>query len=191
MSSFRQLMMREKGGSNIIYAPTLDGTEQITTMSGVNGYVTPTISNNELKTQNYASGYLTEGWNNTVNWKLTFKCSSNSTSVIGGFYIVFPSTINRDYNELLFDNTLTMFIYENGSKTFDDTYFKSAYATYNTWANITVEKLSSTQLKISVGANSKTITWNSMSTQNRLCIGVDSWNSSFIGYLKDILVIKV
>ena len=52
--------------SRVIYQPALDGTESITTIITY----TPTISNNELVS---GCGYLTNGWDNTIDWVLTFE----------------------------------------------------------------------------------------------------------------------
>lgn len=52
--------------SRVIYQPALEGTESITTIRTY----TPTISNNELVS---GCGYLSDGWDNTIDWELTFE----------------------------------------------------------------------------------------------------------------------
>ena len=100
------------GGSNILYQPTLDGTEQITTMSGQNSpYITNNTLTGQISGQKGGSGYLTQGWDNTGLWKLNLNgFISNS----GGGIIIAMGTTQRDYNLVMIDASGSLWRY-NGS----------------------------------------------------------------------------
>ena len=72
-----------------LYNPLLDGTENITTISSY----TPTISNNEMVN---GCGYLTNGWDNTVDWELTFEYYTTGDN--NGYLVIPQNTSQRDKN---------------------------------------------------------------------------------------------
>lgn len=187
--SFYQLMMRNKGGgSNILYAPALDGTEQITTMSGQNS---PHIENNTLTgytaSGNGGSGYLSEGWDNTGLWELTYKGRINGSDGYAGLLLVCNSN-KRDYN--LINTTREHWRY-NGSSSRTFNYSPPIYGT--TMHNIKITKTNSTTVVIKVD-DGESVTINdftALSQTNRCYIGVDSWKADRYGVISDILVVSI
>lgn len=187
MSGFTQLMMRNKG-SNILYAPALDGTEQITTMSGQR---TPTIVNNTL-TGYYSSGkggsgYLSEGWDNTGLWQLTFKGRLFGYS--GDGLLLVCNSSQRDYN--LINMTSEDFWRYNGSSSTKFSYSPSLYS--STMRNVTITKINSTTITIKVDTGSEVMIngFTALSQTDRCYIGVDSWENGKYGIISDILVVKL
>lgn len=172
--------------SNILYQPSLDGTEAITTMSGQD---TPIITNNMLAG---GSGYLTQGWDNTGLWKLTFKAYSTSSSTVinNGIIICPPSATQRNQNEFLITNGGSIYIYSNGSNVLHDRTVENIISCYQTWTEYTITKTSPTTINISNGTSQVNITWNALSSYNKICIGVDKWSTDYIG-IKDISVTKI
>lgn len=186
MSGFSQLMMRNKGsGSNILYAPSLDGTEQITTMSG---QTSPVITNN---TFSGGSGFLSDGWNNSGLWKLTFEAKSSQSNSNCGAGIFLPTMTTRDQNCAKVTSACYVSIYANSSTVVaNDSYFYNySYRMYN-WLPITIEKTSNTTIEISIGTGQKTYTWSVLSSTSKMCIGVDTWSSNACS-IRNILVVSV
>ena len=179
MSSFRQLMMKSKTDSNILYAPKLNGTEQITTL-------TPTVSiqNNTLRG---GSGYLSLGWDNTVLWELTFKFRGVSTVAQGGFYIIAPTMVERDVTEFLYTGDSRIYMYTNRYSVSSASFLGLGNIT--SWENIKFTKINSSSLVLKIGGIQATLSWSALSSLSRVCIGVDSWGGTF--EMKDIVVTKI
>lgn len=172
-----------KSSNNIIiYQPSLDGTEQITTMSG---QTTPTISNNTLVG---GSGYLTQGWDNTGLWKLSFTAKANSGDC--GIILHVSSNNSRDNNLLQLTGNSAIYGYQNSSTVIsDDRYFTeidSNNLLTKGWQDITYEKTGATTIKISMNGYSHTINWTTLQSYNTINIGVDSWGGT--AQLKNIVV---
>lgn len=165
-----------------LYAPTLDGTEQITTMSGSSS---PTISNNTLSG---GSGYLSEGWDNTGIWTLTFKAYASSTPSDCGVYILPPTMTNRDNTEFMISGVGKTFVYIGGSAQTIDTTTYYPSINLQSWQDIKIKKTDSTTLVLEMGGVSHSYTFSTLSNYNKICIGVDSWGG--VCNIKDILVIK-
>ena len=184
---FYQLMMKNKGGgSNILYAPALDGTEQITTMRN---QVTPTIANNIMYG---GSGYLSQGWDNSVLWELKFEATAEANKG-NGIMLHAGTTNTRDYDLVCLTGDSAIYIYSNGSTTtVDDRYFpnqSSQNRLDSGWKQITIEKISSNQIKITINGYFKTWTFPAMATYDIVQIGVDSWGGT--AQLKNIIVTKI
>lgn len=168
---------------DVLYAPALDGTETIFTFT--NSSYTPIISNNMLEN---GSGYLTEGWDNSVLWKCSFTAESTSTSG-NGWLLTLDNVTTRDSNEFLQVSGGRLYMYEDGSTTLDS---QTGYTLYNTWRNIVVEKTSATKIKLTMDGNYvATYTWNKLATSSKVYIGVDKWNTNGYTKIKDILVVTV
>ena len=188
MSGFTQLMMRKKQDSNILYAPKLDGTEQITTMSGQNS---PTIVNNTFtgytSSGKGGSGYLSEGWDNTCLWQLTFKGRIFGYS--GDGLLLVCNSSQRDYN--LINMSSEDYWRYNGSSSTKFSYSPSLYSSI--MRNVTITKIDSTTITIKVDTGSE-VTINgftALSQTDRCYIGVDSWENRKYGIISDILVVKL
>lgn len=173
----------------ILYQPALNGTEPITIMSSQNS---PTITNNTLtgytSSGNGGSGYLSEGWDNTGLWQLTFKGRLNTPS--SGIILVCDST-QRDYN--LINLARTDFYRYNGSSSTTFSYSPTLYS--NTMHDITITKTDSTTIKIKVDSGSEvTISgFTPLSQTDKCYIGVDSWSTGSSNYaiISDIKVVKL
>lgn len=165
-----------KGSDNIIYQPSLDGTEQITVLSG-----DVSIQNNILRG---GSGYLSLGWDNTVSWELTFKFRGVSTVAQGGFYIIAPTMTERDVTEFLYTGDSRIYMYTNRSSNTSG-YFM-ALGNITSWEDIKFTKTGSNGLRLKIRNYETTLNWSALSSLSRVCIGVDSWGGVF--EIKDILV---
>lgn len=151
--------------SRVIYQPALDGTEAITTIRTY----TPTISNNELVS---GCGYLTNGWDNTIDWELTFEYYVTGDN--NGYLIIPKGTTSRDYNGIQqwYSNQLNFRV--NGSSPSGN--ITNATVT-NQWINVKVTKVGYVW-KVYYNDILKT-TWNASSyastldTWTEMCIGLD------------------
>lgn len=191
MSGFNQLMMRKKDSSNIIYAPILDGTEQITTMQG---QLSPTITNHTLVG---GCGYLSLGWENIGLWELSFQAYSNcSTNETGTGIILCPNTdISRDINCFKILNSGGLRSYTNGTNVIRDDSLAGQASCCQRWINIKITRTSPNTIDIvfDIDENThytKTLTWNSLSSFSTICIGVDSWVSGKEMSIKNIKVVS-
>lgn len=186
MSGFSQLLMRKKD-TNILYAPALDGSEQIYNPTG-----TPaaTIYNHMLQNGN---GWLTEGWDNTVFWKLTFSSKKESGDDCCGADVILPTSTNFDQNIITITTDCQISVFNNGFRQFpNDTYFKNlGFTMSQNWLDITIEKTSLTSFIITMGGYSKEYPFNNLSATNKLCIGMHKWSNNNLFQIKDILVVKI
>lgn len=184
MSVFRQLMMKSKQNNNILYQPKLDGSEQITTLSGQSS---PYITNNILQ---YGSGYLTEGWDNTILWKLTFEAYSTGFNNNTGVFIILPTATNRDQDEVMMLQRGDVCVYANSILTDNFWDFNSAGVNiYDNWTTIEIEKTGNTSLIMRISSTTKTFTWSKLSSTNKMCIGVDTWGNDY-SKIRNILVVR-
>ena len=151
--------------SRVIYQPALDGTESITTIRTY----TPTISNNELVS---GCGYLTNGWDNTIDWELTFEYYVTGDN--NGYLVIPKGTTQRDKNGIQqwYSNQLNFRV--NGSSPSGN--ITSATST-NQWISVKVSKVGYVW-KVYYTDILKT-TWNASSyastldTWTEMCIGLD------------------
>ena len=191
MSGFSQLMMRKKGGSNIIYAPVLDGTEAITTISRQQS---PIITNNILTGQNSVGnagcGFLSEGWDNTILWELN--CKVMWTGANEGFCIYGGISTDRDKSCV---KITEWEIWVYGSKSQRIASFSNAMGV---WCDVKVTKTSSTGLDLLITYNgntklSRSIDWSDLPQRDRVFIGIDGWDTGRTKYnsIKDIVVTKI
>lgn len=173
--------------SNILYQPLLDGAEQITTMSGQKS---PHIANNTLtgyiNSSESGSGYLSQGWDNTGLWELTFK--GRITGEGSGIILVCDST-QRDNN--LINISATYLWRYNGSSGSNYSYYPSVES--SEMRDITITKIDSTTITIKIDNDSAgTISgFTPLSQTNRCYIGVDYWAFGAYAIISDILVTKV
>ena len=193
MSKLFGMMMSNSGGDNILYAPVLDGSEAITTITGQNS---PKILNNTFTGQttsgNGGCGYLSLGWDNTVNWELNCKGywyeGNCGICIYDGIYT------SRDRACLKLTNAELWVYTDNGGGIRHSPCFPQMYA----WNDITITKINSTkvQVKITYFGTSKlnqTVTWNDLALHDKVFIGVDTWGAgnTYYSSVKDIVVTKV
>lgn len=151
--------------SRIIYQPALNGTEAITTIETY----TPTISNNELVN---GCGYLTNGWDNTIDWELTFEYYVTGDN--NGYLVIPKGTTTRDYNGIQqwYSNQLNFRV--NGSSPSGNI---SHATSTNQWIRVKVTKVGYVW-EVYYNDILKT-TWNASSyastldTWTEMCIGLD------------------
>lgn len=166
--------------SRIIYQPALDGTEAITS---INSY-TPTISNNELVS---GCGYLSNGWDNTIDWELTFEYYVTGDN--NGYLVIPKGTTQRDKNGIQqwYSNQLSFRV--NGSSPSGN--IINATET-NQWINVKVTKVGYIW-KVYYNDILKT-TWNASSyastldTWTKMCIGLDKDNDRGSAKIRNIKV---
>lgn len=158
---------------NILYAPALDGTEQITTLSG---QTSPTISDNQLVG---GSGYLTQGWDNSGLWQLTFRAyATNVNTIDTGIILCPPTATDRDENEFMLTNGGSMYIYENSAQVGYDSSLQSILDTYQSWAEYTISKIAPDTIRIYWENGYVDMTWEALASYDRICIGVDKWSDN-------------
>lgn len=172
-SSETLLNKNQISSGNILYEPSLDGTEQITTLSG---QTSPTISDNQLIG---GSGYLSEGWDNSGLWELTFRAyATNINTIDTGIILCPPTATSRDENEYMITNGGSMYIYENSTQVGYDTTLQSILDTYHSWTEYTIRKIASDTLRIYWEQGYVDIVWEALASYDRICIGVDKWSDN-------------
>jgi hypothetical protein len=190
---YQNYIIPKQKDSNVLYSPALDGTEQITTLTGKQ---TPVIVDRSLYNNKNACGYLTEGWDNSGLWKLSFDayCSNSyTTSYYAGIVIIKKGELLRDNNVLNIVPVFSLYLYQNGSLTYENMTLRNQGCNYyQKWTTIEVEKISSSSVVMTVDNKSVTLTnMSSLLSNERLCIGVDSWSTNMGVYVKNIIVTKV
>ena len=159
--------------SSVIYQPALDGTETKKQISG-----TTTISNGVMTC---GASYLTPGWDNTGNWKLTFEAKiTNDQSAVA---IYNPNDTQRDKNQIKitgnYHKNITSYTKGNTESS------KTTSVPIDTWFAIECVK-NGNSLTATWNNNSYTVTWTQLTTLSKVCIGVDTW-----GKCASIMNIKV
>lgn len=194
MSSFRQLMMKKKGNSNIIYAPALDGTEAITTISGQQS---PRIVDNVFTGQNSngngGCGFLSEGWDNTVLWELNCKVWWSSGGD-NGFCVYDGISTGRD-RACVKITDWEVWVYSDTGRSDRTSAFTNSVGV---WCDVKITKKSSTGLDILITYNGNTnlsvsVGWSDLSQHDKVFVGTDGWGSGSTKYnsIKDIVVTKL
>ena len=157
--------------NQIIYKPLLDGTESIKNISG-----TVTASDGVLTGK---SGYLSAGWSNTKDWKLTCQFYIKSDT---GIIICSNTTSSRDYDQIQI-NTSGVSQHSQSSQ-----YTSFAFSSsLNTWHDLTIIKNSQGYTIIIDDVTAGTIDYR---IPPIICIGVDSWGSNSAS-IKNITVVKL
>ena len=181
----------ENFGDNILYAPLLNGTETVYTIpyeaNGTSINFQPIISNNQLKD---GAGYLSDGWDNTVNWELTFEYYTTGDN--NGYLIIPKGTNSRDYNGIQqwYSNQLNFRV--NGSSPSGN--IRNATSTKQ-WINVKVTKVGYVW-KVYYNDILKT-TWDASSyssivdTWTTMCIGVDRNMSRNSAVIRNIIVKEI
>lgn len=171
-------------GPSYIYAPTLDGTE---TWYKINSSYTPTYSTVSGVNQVCdACGYLSDGWDNTINWKLTFEYKYSSGTVSQGALVTFNNVTARDRNSLQFwGHVLINHQGTGGSELFSS----QTVCPPNTWNTVEITKNGSS-LTIVVNDNTYTCTNTdfSNSSRTRAVIGLDKTGTQITACIRNIKV---
>lgn len=164
--------------NTVLYQPTLNGTEEITQISG-----TTTVSGGEI----YGGvGFLKEGWDNSSNWKLTCKYKAQ----YGTSMWVMPTTETQMENnglQLKNYNDHEYSVFVNGATT-----TKSADTNCypnDTYVPVTIVK-DGTTFTLTINGYTYTATWDTSSFSS-LCIGIQDWESGKTSYVKEIKVVQL
>ena len=165
-----------------LYAPILDGSESIKTISG---YSSPIIQNNMLCG---GCGYLAQGWSNSTNWKLTFTYKLNNvhSAIVP---LIVKGTNQRDYNYIQLVTYNDLRVNTNGTY---ETYSGCNRPDYNTEYTATFTKTGSNTITFDLGTGGTgSFTWSALSA-SYLSIGLDYWDdNSTSTYVKNIKVVQV
>lgn len=179
-------------GDNILYAPLLNGTETVYTIpydaNGTSINFQPIISNNQLKD---GAGYLSDGWDNTVNWELTFEYYVTGDN--NGYLVIPQGTTSRDYNGVQqWQNKQLNFRVQGSSPSGN---LSNAGLSTNTWNSVRITKV---DYVWTVYYNDTQVTsWDSSSyssivdTWTTMCIGLDKNSSSRYASIRNIIVKEI
>ena len=179
-------------GDNILYAPLLNGTETVYTIpydaNGTSINFQPIISNNQLKD---GAGYLSDGWDNTVNWELTFEYYTTGDN--NGYTVIPLGTDKRDYNGIQQWYNKQLNFYVNGDK--PTGYLNNASLRLNTWVSVKITKedyiwkvYSDNILKTTFDLSSYS---SIVDTWTTICIGVDRNMSRNSAVIRNIIVKEI
>lgn len=169
---------------NILYNPNLDGTEAITTILTY----TPSISDGVLTN---GCGYLTDGWDTTVDWELTFEYYVTGDN--NGYLVIPQGTTSRDYNGVQqWQNKQLNFRVQGSSPSGN---LSNAGLSTNTWNSVRITKV---DYVWTVYYNDTQVTsWDSSSyssivdTWTTMCIGLDKNSSSRYASIRNIIVKEI
>ena len=179
-------------GDNILYAPLLNGTETVYTIpydaNGTSINFQPIISDNQLKD---GAGYLSDGWDNTVNWELTFEYYTTGDN--NGYTVIPLGTDKRDYNGIQQWYNKQLKFYVNGDK--PTGYLYNASLKLNTWVSVKITKEDyiwkvyyDNILKTTFDLSSYS---SIVDTWTTICIGVDRNISRNSAVIRNIIVKKI
>ena len=171
--------------SSIIYAPTLDGTEQVTLLSEGSFTKAPTISDGVMTN---GLGYLTDGWDNTIDWELTFEYYVTGDN--NGYLVIPQGTSQRDYNGVQqWQNRQLNFRVQGSSPTGN---LSNANINTNTWINVKITKVGYVWT-VYYDDVQKT-SWNTSSYSSivdnwtKMCIGLDKNSTARYSSIRNIQV---
>jgi hypothetical protein len=155
------------GGSTIIYQPSLDGTETLYQIGG-----TTTVANGEMSG---GTCYLTQGWDNTIDWELTFEAyyvDRDGESI----QLSFGNPTRADYNCIRFLCPAYNSIQTNKQSTvYNDGSLNSV--TQSTWLSFNVKRVGNT-MTVKIGNNTSTTHNYRFSEYDTVCIGTNSWDGT-------------
>lgn len=162
-------------GQAHLYAPKLDGTE---TLYQING--TTTVSNGEMSD---GTCYLTQGWDNTIDWELTFEAYFDSRDG-ESIQLSFGNPTRADYNCIRFLCPAYNRIQTNKPSTvYNDGSLNSV--TQSTWLSFNVKRVRNT-MTVKIGNNNATTHTYRFSEYDTVCIGTNTWGG--IAKLRNIIV---
>ena len=168
---FRIFLQETYEIEDLLFYPKLDGTETIYQVQG-----STTVTNGEMYG---GSGYLSNGFDNTGNWEMTFQAKWSNTRC--GIWLIKDTETSRDKNDVLMIPN-RVYAHVNGSNVFNQQLYNVSQNTYYTFK---LTKNNDT-LTIEVNGNSSNLTWSLLNTLSTLTVGVDSWGGT--SYIKNIKV---
>lgn len=159
-----------------LYAPLLDGTEAKTQIGG-----TTTVSEGIMSG---GASYLTDGWSNTGNWKLTFKGQFHTND--GNALCIWKkgeTQRDKNYLQIISPYHHTIACITNGTSVTTNI----PQLSLNTWYDVTITKTSSTELTVEINNQTYNVVWNGLSNYSNVCIGLDTWSNGSAS-IKNIIV---
>ena len=158
-----------------LYAPKLDGTETLYQIGG-----TTTVSNGEMSG---GTCYLTTGWDNTIDWELSFEAyyvDRDGESI----QLSFGNPTRADYNCIRFLCPAYNSIQTNKPSTvYNDGSLNRV--TQSTWLSFNVKRVGNT-MTVKIGNNNATTHTYRFSEYNTVCIGTNTWGN--VAKLRNIIV---
>lgn len=178
--------------NNILYAPPLNGTEAVYTIpyngDGTSINFQPTISNNQLQD---GAGYLSDGWDNTVNWELTFEYYTTGDN--NGYTVIPLGADKRDYNGIQQWYNRQLNFYVEGAK--PSGYLSNAGLRLETWMSVKITKEEyiwkvyyDDVLKTTFDLSSYAAI---VDDWTRMCIGVDRNGNRYSAAIRNIFVREI
>ena len=150
-----------------LYAPLLDGTEQIQQLQG-----TTTVANGEMSG---GAAYLKGGWDNTIDWELTADVYFTSSDGMA-FCLYAPTDTSRDNNvlKMMGRSYGKAYSYLNGSSQQSG---GITGITNGSWMTVKMTKEGS-NISISVNGNTATTFTYRYTSFSTICVGVDTWSQT-------------
>ena len=174
------------GGSTVLYQPTLDGTENF---YKINSSYTPTYSSvGGVNQVCDACGYLSDGWDNTINWKLTFEYYYNYHRWgDSGALVTFNNVTARDRNSLQFWSESLFSHQGTGSATVVNS---QSVLVSEQWNKVEITKNGSDLTIVINDTNTYTVTNTDFNdpTRTRAVIGLDNTGSNNHSCIRNIKV---
>ena len=159
-----------------LYEPLLDGTETLKQLSG-----STTVANGEMSG---GAAYLVGGWDNTIDWELTFEgyYESRDGSAIG-LYFGNPTQRDRNVAKIMPPTYNRLYSYNSSGSSTQDGNFNSI--TVSTWLSFNIKKTGST-LTVKIGNNNATTHTFRYTSETNVCIGLDTWSA--VSKIRNIIV---
>ena len=158
-----------------LYAPQLDGTETIYQING-----TTTVADGVMSG---GTCYLTTGWDNTIDWELSFEAyyvDRDGESI----QLSFGNPTQADYNCIRFLCPAYNRIQTNKPSTvYNDGSLNKV--TQSTWLSFNVKRVGN-NMTVKIGNNNATTHTYRFSEFERVCIGTNSWGN--VAKLRNIIV---
>lgn len=133
-------------------------------------------------------GYLTTGWDNTVNWVVTFEYYVTGDN--NGYIVIPKGTTARDTNGIQQWQNRQLHCRNNGVDCTGE--ISNAGLSLDTWINVEIRKTNSTTLEVYYNNNlATTFTWNECETYTTMCIGLDKDNARNSASIRNIKVVRL
>lgn len=163
--------------NNYIYSPVLDGTEN---WYSINNNYSPVFANNTISS---GCGYLSNGWDNTIDWELIFEYYVTGDN--NGYLIIPQGTTARDTNGIQQWYCRQLNFRVNGTSPPGNI---TNATQCNAWINVRITKINNT-LTVYYNNVEKT-SWTSSSINNWpiMCIGLDKNAPNNSSSIRNIIV---
>ena len=170
----------------LIYSPTLNGTEQLTQIRNH----LPLIRNNELDTLWDFGGYLTDAFLNYPNWKVEVDVKQGNNNRNCAIEIIKNGTTSQDIDRIFYGDSNNFEIREGGTRRQDNYMNNNALTTE--YQTVTFTKISDYVITNTIEGSTKTgrLRANFLPSSTSLGVGLRSWNNNSTVQIKNIKVYK-